>query len=72
MQLLHGVVPVRMNVPESLDHFTVMIDAYLLESGWAREGDPCVLVAGGPLGRSDVTNRFAMHEIGNEASGFRT
>jgi len=70
MQLLRGVVPVRMPVPESLARFTAMVDAYLLETSWAQGGDPCVLVAGCPLGVTGVTNTLALHWIGNAATGF--
>jgi len=70
MQLLRCVVPVRMPVPESLARFTAMVDAYLLETSWAQGGDPCVLVAGCPLGVTGVTNTLALHWIGNAATGF--
>lgn len=71
MQLLRGVTPVRMNEPEDLAHFTRMVDAYLLETSWANEGDSCVLVAGEPLGRAGVTNRLAIHKIGDPRDGFQ-
>jgi pyruvate kinase len=70
MQLLRGVTPVRMNTPESPAHFTRMVDAYLLETGWANEGDLCVLVAGGQLGVQGVTNSLAIHAIGDPTTGF--
>lgn len=70
MQLLRGVVPLRMEPPESLTHFTHMVDAYLLETGWASEGDPCILIAGMPIGVTGSTNRLAIHNIGDPATGF--
>jgi len=70
MQLLRGVVPVRMPVPESLGRLTTMVDVYLQETGWAKVGDPCILVAGWPLGRAGVTNTMALHWIGNSETGF--
>lgn len=70
MQLLRAVTPVRMNTPESPAHFTQMVDAYLLETGWAVEGDTCILVAGGRLGVQGVTNSMAIHHIGDPTTGF--
>jgi pyruvate kinase len=70
MQLLRGVTPVRMNVPDSPAHFTQMVDIYLLETGWAAEGDECILVAGGRLGVAGVTNSLAIHRLGDPDTGF--
>jgi pyruvate kinase len=70
MQLLRAVTPVRMNTPDSPAHFTHMVDAYLLETGWAAEGDTCILVAGGQLGIQGVTNSMAIHHIGDPNTGF--
>jgi pyruvate kinase len=70
MQLLRGVVPLRMEQPEDLRHFTEMVDAYLLETGWAAEGDTCILMAGMPVGVAGCTNRLAIHRIGDALSGF--
>ena len=70
MQLLRGVVPVRMPVPEDLSHFTRMVDAYLQETRWAIPGDLCILIAGAPIGQQGVTNSLAIHEIGNPKTGF--
>lgn len=70
MQLLRGVTPVRMNTPESPAHFTRMVDAYLLETGWAKEGDVCILVASGQLGVQGATNSLAIHRIGDPTTGF--
>jgi pyruvate kinase len=70
MQLLRGVTPVRMNTPQNPAHFTRMVDAYLLETGWAREGDGCVLMAGGQIGVAGATNALAIHVIGDPRGGF--
>lgn len=70
MQVLRGVTPVRMPVPEGLNHFTRMIDAYLLETGWAKAGDACVLMAGAPIGQQGVTNSLAIHAVGDQEGGF--
>jgi pyruvate kinase len=70
MQLLRAVIPLRMPQPENLAHFTRMIDVYLLETGWARQGDSCILMAGAPIGLQGVTNSLAIHNIGNPNTGF--
>jgi pyruvate kinase len=70
MQWLRSVTPVRMNNPESPAHFTQIVDAYLLETGWAAEGDVCILVAGGRIGEQGTTNSLAIHSIGDPETGF--
>jgi pyruvate kinase len=70
MQLLRGVTPLRMPVPDNLAHFTRMVDDYLTATGWAEPGDLCILMAGMPIGESGVTNALAIHTIGNPATGF--
>jgi pyruvate kinase len=70
MQLYRGVIPLRMPTPEDLAHFTRIVDMYLLETGWAKAGDACVIMAGMPIGQSGVTNSLAVHELGNPQTGF--
>jgi pyruvate kinase len=70
MQLHRGVTPVRMPLPESLAHFTRLIDQYLQAAGWAQPGDTCVLMAGGPIGRQGTTNSLAVHVIGDPDTGY--
>ena len=70
MQLLRGVQPVGMPAPADLGEFTRLIDGVLLESGWADRGDACIVMGGEPPGEAGVTNRMAMHWIGNPATGF--
>ena len=70
MQVLRGVTPVRMPVPNGLAHFTQVVDNYLLETGWARPGDACILIAGAPIGTQGVTNSLAIHNIGDQSTGF--
>jgi pyruvate kinase len=65
MQLLRGVIPVCMLQPENVAHFIVMTDEYLLATEWANEGDPCVIVAGEPIGISGVTNSLIIHRVGS-------
>jgi len=67
-----GVAPGGRNVPEDLTHFTQMVDIYLQETRWGRSGDPCILMAGEPLGESGVTNQLAVHHIGDPKTGFQS
>lgn len=70
MQLLRGVIPIRMPLPDDLAHFTRLVDQYLTATGWAEPGDSCILVAGGPIGRRGVTNSLAIHCVGDETGGY--
>ena len=70
MQLLRGVTPVLMRAPESLAAFTRRIDDLILEQGWAKRGEFCILAAGSPLETPRNTNAIAIHEVGNETTGF--
>ncbi|HWB19174.1 MAG TPA: pyruvate kinase [Phycisphaerales bacterium] len=70
MQLYWSVTPVRMPLPDDLDHLTTLIDHYLIATEWAHEGDACIIMAGQPLGRPASTNRIAVHYLGNPETGF--
>jgi pyruvate kinase len=70
MQLLRGVTPIRMPTPDGLHHFTQLVDAYLTETGWANDGDMCLMMAGAPIGTPGVTNCLAAHTVGDSATGF--
>ncbi len=71
MTLLRGVQPVHMTRPENLADFTRRVDEFLLRSGWARAGDPVILMAGGPVGTPRATNSLALHHVGDPAGGYR-
>lgn len=70
MQLLRGVTPRRFDVPAGLGAFTRTIDRLLQSEGWATRGEPCILVAGEPLGKAGVTNSLAIHIVDDPGSGF--
>lgn len=71
MQLLRGVTPVRMDVPAGgLAGFTRMMDDWLQAGGGATKGDPCILVAGEPLGVPRATNALAILVVGDPDTGF--
>jgi len=69
MELLRGVLPVRMDPPESLGAFLTAIDKLLLERRLAKRGEPCIVVAGEPLGAPRVTNRLAIHTVAQPDAG---
>lgn len=69
MQLLRGVLPVRMDVPATFDDFLAELDILLPARGLARRGDPVVVVAGEPLGAKRITNRVAVHTLGRPGEG---
>ncbi len=72
MQLLRGVWPVHMERPADLADFTRRADAHLVKTGWASPGDPCILLAGQPLGQAGTTNCIALHWVGNPGTGFNS
>jgi pyruvate kinase len=72
MQLLRGVWPVHMERPADLADFTRRADAHLVKAGWADPGDPCILLAGQPLGQAGSTNCLALLWVGNPVTGFHS
>ena len=64
MQLLRGVVPLRMDPPKSIDAFGGIMDHYLRNAGKAQPGDAFILIGGEPLGESGVTDSIAIHTVG--------
>ena len=70
MQVLRGVLPIHMPKPDGLAHFTRLLDERLLELGWAQPGDPCVLMAGEPVGTVAATNTLAFHRVGDPDTGY--
>jgi len=64
MQLLGGVTPLRMDPPAGIGAFTKIMDRHLQESGRAKGGDTCLIVAGEPLGKASVTDSITIHAVG--------
>jgi pyruvate kinase len=76
MALLRGVTPMFTAVPAvpptaSLAAFNEQVDRDLVERGWAKPGDPIVIIAGRPLGEHASANTIAVHYVGNPKTGFR-
>lgn len=64
MQILGGVTPLRMDPPASIGAFTKIMDRHLQESGGAKKGDTCLIIAGEPLGKAGVTDSITIHTVG--------
>lgn len=72
MGLLGGVTAVHTTPPRGgLPEWTDAVERELLARGWAKEGDPVLLVAGMPLGMAKATNRLAILHVGDPRGGFR-
>jgi len=74
MSILRGVTAEY--APElegrSLAAWNRRVERDVLERGWAKPGDPIILLAGLPLGRHGATTTIAIHYIGNLATGYLT
>ncbi len=73
MALLKGVTAVHAQPPASgsLAEWNERADNDLVARGWAKPGDPVLMVAGRPLGQAGATNTVAVHYVGNAFTGFR-
>jgi pyruvate kinase len=65
MGLLFGVHPIHMSQPKDSDTWLNLLDQFMLDRGWADEGDPIVVAKGEPLGTSGVTNKIRIHYVGD-------
>ena len=65
IQFFRSVIPIVMPVPTNLVEMVAKVDRRLVDSGLARNGDPVVLVSGGPLGDERIPHRIAIHTIGD-------
>ena len=63
LTIFRGVHPKPCDPPEDTDGMIVMMDRRLREEGLASRGDPVVLVASTPVGRSR-TNLLKVHRVG--------
>jgi pyruvate kinase len=73
MALLRGVTPMCTSVPDggSLAEFNKKVDQDLIDRGWAKPGDPIIIIAGRPLGEHAAANTIAVHYVDNPSMGFR-
>lgn len=72
MVLLKGVVPLSTEAPpdSSLSEWNKAVDAELIRREWVKPGDPIVLVAGRPLGVARAASVVAVHNVGDQTTGF--
>ena len=68
MNILYGVIPVLMAQPKDRAEFAAQADELVQQRGWARPGDPIVLVAGEPMGVAGVTNAIWVRYVGDVCS----
>ncbi len=64
MKLYRGVIPFQFRRIKNTDRMIEEIDRFLLEGGYASEGDVVVLVAGHPIASTVRTNFMKMHRVG--------
>lgn len=65
MNLLFGVIPISMPMPVSREAFASEIDVLIQQCGWAKPGDPIVLVASDLLKVSGVTDSLWIRYVGD-------
>jgi pyruvate kinase len=63
MNVLHGVVPVRVQDRQDVDGQLQVADAYLRAAGLAEPGDVVVMAAAVPLGQSRAPNLIRFHRV---------
>jgi len=61
--LLRGVRPVEIPERAEIEQQLEFADAFLMQSGWAKEGDVVVMVAAVPLGSGKETNTIRFHRV---------
>jgi pyruvate kinase len=65
MALLHGLMPMFMELPKSGSQFIKQVDQLLVGKKWASPGDAVVFVLGEPIGRTGISNRLVIHYLGD-------
>jgi pyruvate kinase len=61
--LLRGVRPVEIPERADAEQQLAVADRFLIEAGWAKEGDVIVMVAAIPLGTRRETNTIRFHRV---------
>ena len=75
MAILRGVTAAYARVPDGpapLAEWNEQADNLLQSRGFAKEGDPVVILCGRPLGVAKAVNMVAVHRVGDDSSGLRT
>ena len=66
MSILYSITPMFMKQPASGSKFMQAVNHLLEKNGWAKEGDPIIIVASDPITRKGITNRVVVHYIGEK------
>ncbi|HEX4340412.1 MAG TPA: pyruvate kinase [Polyangiaceae bacterium] len=61
--LLRGVCPVEISQRADVEQQLEFADVFLMQAGWAKEGDVVVMVAAVPLGAGKETNTIRFHRV---------
>ncbi|HNT43132.1 MAG TPA: pyruvate kinase alpha/beta domain-containing protein, partial [Syntrophorhabdaceae bacterium] len=66
MKLYRGVIPYQVRKLASTDRMIGEVDRFMVEAGFAKEGDVIVLVAGHPIATKSRTNFIKLHRVGEK------
>lgn len=66
MKLYRGVIPYQVRKLASTDRMIGEVDRFMVEAGFAKEGDVIVLVAGHPIAEKSRTNFMKLHRVGEK------
>jgi pyruvate kinase len=63
LNVLRGVTPLEVQYPTDVEQQLVAADHFLVDSGWAKPGDPVVVASAMPLGTRKETNTLRFHRV---------
>ncbi len=68
MKLYRGVIPYQVRKLVNTDRMIEEMDRFMLDTGFAKEGDVIVLVAGHPIAAKSRTNVMKLHRVGEKTA----
>jgi len=68
MSILYSIKPVFLKQPGSGSKFIASINKMLIKNGWAKKGDPVIVVASSPITKRGITNRVVLHYVGENVT----
>ncbi len=68
MKLYRGVIPYQIRKLANTDRMIEEMDRFMLDAGFAKEGDVIVLVAGHPIAAKSKTNFMKLHRVGEKTA----
>ncbi len=63
LNVLRGVTPLEVPNRTDVEQQLLIADRFLVQSGWAKQGDPIVVAAAMPLGTGKETNTIRFHRV---------